>query len=60
MELQQIIVLTYIPDYFTKLGFNLIDKNSLAENIIEDSEPSPHKDPADEVAMEYIVGQLSS
>jgi len=57
MELQQIIVLTYIPDYFNKLGFNLIDKSSLADNIIEDSEPSPHKDPADEVAMEYILGQ---
>ena len=57
MELKQIIVLTYIPDYFTKLGFSLIDKSALAENIIEDSEPSPHKDPADEVAMEYIVGQ---
>jgi len=55
MELEQIIVLTYIPKYFTKLGFNIIDKASLAENIIEDSEPSPHKDPADEVAMEYIV-----
>ncbi len=55
MELQQIIVLTYIPQYFVKLGFNVIEKSSLAENIIEDSEPSPHKDPADEVAMEYIV-----
>ena len=55
MELQQIIVLTYIPQYFAKLGFTLIEKSSLAENIIEDSEPSPHKDPADEVAMEYIV-----
>jgi len=57
MELEQVIVLTYIPQYFEQLGFNLIDKNSLADNIIEDSEPSPHKDPADEVAMEYIVGQ---
>ena len=57
MELEQIIVLTYIPEYFTKLGFAVIDKNSLAENIIEDSEPSPHKDPADEIAMEYIVAQ---
>jgi argininosuccinate lyase/amino-acid N-acetyltransferase len=57
MELEQIIVLTYIPQYFSQLGFNEIDKNSLADNIIEDSEPSPHKDPADEVAMEYIVGQ---
>ncbi len=55
MELQQIIVLTYIPHYFVKLGFNVIEKSSLADNIIEDSEPSPHKDPADEVAMEYIV-----
>jgi argininosuccinate lyase/amino-acid N-acetyltransferase len=60
MELQQIIVLTYIPQYFAQLGFNLIDKSSLAENIIEDSEPSPHKDPADEVAMEYIVGRFDS
>lgn len=60
MELQQIIVLTYIPQYFEKLGFNLIDKSSLAENIIEDSEPSPHKDPADEVAMEYIVDRSES
>lgn len=60
MELEQIIVLTYIPQYFAQLGFNLIDKNSLAENIIEDSEPSPHKDPADEVAMEYIVGRSDS
>ena len=57
MELEQIIVLTYIPQYFEQLGFSLIDKSSLADNIIEDSEPSPHKDPMDEVAMEYIVGQ---
>jgi argininosuccinate lyase/amino-acid N-acetyltransferase len=60
MELQQIIVLTYIPQYFAKLGFNLIEKSSLAENIIEDSEPSPDKDPADEMAMEYIVGRSAS
>ncbi|GLX78132.1 bifunctional protein ArgH [Thalassotalea insulae] len=57
MELEQIIVLTYIPQYFAKLGFSLIDKNSLAENIIEDSEPSPGKDPADEVAMQYLLAQ---
>jgi len=60
MELEQIIVLTYIPQYFTLLGFHIIDKSSLADNIIEDSKPSPHKDPADEVAMEYIVGQSKS
>ncbi|WP_286263386.1 argininosuccinate lyase [Thalassotalea atypica] len=55
MELQRIIVLTYIPDYFSELGFSVIEKSSLADNIIEDSEPSPYKDPADEVAMAYIV-----
>jgi len=57
MELKRIIVLTYIPTYFDKLDFHHIDKSILAENIIEDSEPSPHKDPNDEVAMEYLVGQ---
>ena len=55
IELQKIIVLTYVPEYFTKLGFALIEKSSLADNIIEDSEQSPHKNPEDEVAMEYIV-----
>ncbi len=59
IELQRIIVLTYIPDYFQQLGFSLIDKSSLADNIIEDSEQSPHKEPADEVAMEYIVARCS-
>jgi len=54
MELQQIIVLTYIPEFFNKLGFTLIEKSSLASNIIEDSEQSPYKDPADEVAMVYL------
>jgi len=55
IELHKVIVLTYVPDFFNKLGFNLIDKSLLAENIIEDSEQSPYKDPDDEVAMEYIV-----
>ena len=59
IELQKIIVLTYIPNYFQQLGFSLIDKNSLADNIIEDSEQSPHKDPKDEVAMEYIVNRCA-
>jgi len=55
IELQKIIVLTYVPEYFNKLGFTLIEKSSLADNIIEDSEQSPHKNPDDEVAMEYLV-----
>ena len=48
-------MLTYAPEYFNKLGFALIEKSSLADNIIEDSEQSPHKNPDDEVAMEYLV-----
>lgn len=55
IELQKIIVLTYVPEYFNKLGFKLIEKSSLADNIIEDSEQSPNRNPDDEVAMEYIV-----
>jgi argininosuccinate lyase/amino-acid N-acetyltransferase len=59
IELTKIIVLTYEQEYFSKLGFNFIEKSSLADNIIEDSEQSPHKDPEDEVAMEYLVGRAN-
>ena len=59
IELQKIIVLTYIPKYFQQLGFNLIDKSSLADNIIEDSQQSPHKNPEDEVAMVHIVNRCA-
>ncbi|MGS2722187.1 argininosuccinate lyase [Porticoccus sp. GXU_MW_L64] len=55
MELKTVIVLTYIPSYFSALGFGLIDKSSLADNIIEDSDPGSDKNPDDEVAMKYIV-----
>lgn len=55
IELQKIIVLTYLPKYFNKLGFTLIEKTSLADNIIEDSVQNAYKNPEDEVAMEYIV-----
>lgn len=57
MELQDILVLTYIPQYFEDLGFVHIDKDSLADNIIEDSEPGPYKEAKDEMAMKYVTGQ---
>ncbi|NMP30486.1 argininosuccinate lyase [Thalassotalea sp. M1531] len=57
MELEIIIVLTYIPDYFAQLGFKVIEKSTLADYIIEDSEPTPHKAPEDEVAMAYQVSR---
>ena len=57
MELETIIVLTYIPDYFAALGFSVIEKSTLADYIIEDSEPSPHKNPEDEIAMAYQVSR---
>ena len=60
IELQKVIVLTYVPDFFSKLGFAVIEKNSLADNIIEDSVQSPDKDPADELAMAYIVDRSGS
>ena len=55
MELQEVIALTYIPEYFAALGFQLIDKSSLAANILEDSDPNTPHDPEEEVAMEYVV-----
>ena len=60
MELQKIIVLTYLPEFFYKLGFALIEKSSLASNIIEDSQQSPHKNPEDEVAMVYTVNRSAN
>ena len=57
MELETIIVLTYIPAYFAQLGFNTLEKTTLADYIIEDSEPTPHKHPEDEVAMAYQVNR---
>ncbi|REL37012.1 argininosuccinate lyase [Thalassotalea euphylliae] len=60
MELETIIVLTYIPDYFTKLGFSTIDKSTLADYIIEDSELSPNRHPEDEIAMAYQVCRVAS
>ena len=59
IELQKVIVLTYIPEYFTKLGFTQIDKASLANNIIEDSVATATRNPVDEVAMEYNVASIS-
>lgn len=55
IELQTIIVLTFVPDYFRRLGFDVIDKASLADNIIEDSIITENRNPADEVAMAYNV-----
>ncbi|REL31527.1 argininosuccinate lyase [Thalassotalea euphylliae] len=60
MELETIIVLTYIPDYFAKLGFSTIDKSTLADYIIEDSELSPNRHPEDEIAMAYQVCRVAS
>ena len=57
MALKEIIVLTFIPEYFSALGFEKIDISSLADNIIEDSVPTPNRNPAEEVAMVYRVGQ---
>ncbi|REL28514.1 argininosuccinate lyase [Thalassotalea euphylliae] len=59
MELETIIVLTYIPDYFSNLGFSVIDKSTLADYIIEDSEPSPNRHPEDEIAMAYQVSRVA-
>jgi argininosuccinate lyase/amino-acid N-acetyltransferase len=60
IELQKVIVLTYVSEFFSKLGFTSIEKSSLADNIIQDSVQGPNKNPADEVAMAYIVDRSGS
>ena len=55
LELDKVIVLTYLADYFAKLGFIAIDKNALAENILNDGKLSAQKNDDEEIAMEYIV-----
>ena len=64
LELDKVIVLTFAPDYFAKLGFSNIDKSTLAENILSDgaladANFAQDKD-KDEVAMEYKVNLADS
>lgn len=55
IELQRIIVLTRVPDFFAKLGFSNTPMDSLPEKVIKDCDACPKQDACDEVSMEYQV-----
>ncbi len=53
LELQRVIVLTRVPGFFGKLGFERTDMAGLPEKVMKDCELCPRKHACDEVAMEY-------
>ncbi|TKB48015.1 argininosuccinate lyase [Ferrimonas sediminicola] len=53
LELQRVIVLTRVPKFFAKSGFELTEMESLPEKVMKDCELCPRKHACDEVAMEY-------
>ncbi len=56
IELDRVIVLTRVPQFFEKLGFINTRMDSLPEKVIKDCDICPKKNACDEVAMEYLVG----
>ncbi|USD37884.1 MULTISPECIES: argininosuccinate lyase [Ferrimonas] len=53
LELKRVIVLTRVPQFFTKAGFNHTDKETLPEKVMKDCDLCPRKHACDEIAMEY-------
>ena len=51
MGLKKVFVLTYLPDFFTELGFNPIDKEALPHKIWADCIHCVHFPKCDEVAL---------
>lgn len=55
IELARVIVMTRVPDFFSKLGFTNTPKDSLPEKVIKDCDICPKKHACDEISMEYLV-----
>ena len=53
LEIQRVIALTRVPDFFEKLKFKLTSKDKLPEKVMKDCELCPRKHNCDEVALEY-------
>ncbi len=50
----KIFTLTVVPDFFSKHGFKVVDKETLPEKIWKDCIKCHHKDNCDETAMVYL------
>lgn len=55
LELERVIVLTRVPDFFAKHGFTELEKELLPEKVIKDCEGCPKKEACDEIAMEFKI-----
>ena len=51
LGLKQIFVLTYVPDFFTKAGFRVIEKSTLPHKVWADCLKCPKFPDCDEIAM---------
>jgi len=55
LELERVIVLTRVPEFFEKHGFSELEKETLPEKVIKDCDGCPKQQACDEVAMEFKV-----
>ncbi|WP_417435901.1 argininosuccinate lyase [Idiomarina abyssalis] len=57
LQLNRVIVLTRVPDFFEQRGFSHCSKDTLPEKVMKDCEICPRLANCDELAMEYHLEQ---
>lgn len=57
LKLKKVFALTYVPNFFLKLGFKKIDKNKLPQKIWSDCINCPKFPDCDEIAVLKIIGE---
>ncbi|WP_300321899.1 argininosuccinate lyase [Idiomarina sp.] len=57
LQLNRVIVLTRVPDFFEQQGFSHCSKDTLPEKVMKDCEICPRLANCDELAMEYHLEQ---
>lgn len=59
IRLNKVIVLTRVPEFFSKQGFEPTAKESLPEKVLKDCDACPRKENCDEFAMELNIGKYA-
>lgn len=55
LGLKMVFSLTLEPEFFTKLGFDIIDKNKLPMKVWSECVACPKQDNCDEIAMQKVI-----
>jgi len=55
MGVKKVFTLTYVPDFFSKIGFNKIEKSALPHKIWSDCFKCPKFPDCDEIAMMKVL-----